>query len=195
LGLAIVAFAFLSGCAPSQYQREMAYDREERQRALDQLIGHEFWVRSGGQFLVYETDSVFSPTKTVGGKLRIDYSDECGSSQCMFHVTFANGVSGFIYSDLISLKYDLTDQEPLSLPRSTVYPSFLAHMKGKDVARRSRLPGVALGMYPAQVIASAWGDPDRKTEIRTRSGQREKWFYPEGNELIFESHILVGIKK
>jgi hypothetical protein len=110
-------------------------------------------------------------------------------------VTFATGISGYIEENVYNLERTLSVEKPAPLPPPrTIYPSFLDHLKSQEADRRRKLPGVLLGMVKIEVLSTAWGEPDRKEETRTSSYHKEKWFYPNGNELVFQDGRLAKIK-
>ena len=55
-----------------------------------------------------------------------------------------------------------------------------------DWARRTNLPGPAIGMTPEQVVSgTSWGRPARVIRTVTKQGATEQWVYSSGNYLYF----------
>ncbi len=190
---ALLAAASLSGCGVPPSHIYDTPETLETMRQANSYVGHDYWNAGTHVYAVNETLGI-GWVKTAGGRMRFDSVDHCLSRMCTFHVTFANGIAGYITTDLTSLKYDVIDHEPPPVIVRAFYPSFLDRLKGPEAERRRHLPGVSLGMVKAQVLSSAWAEPNRKSEIESRTYFREIWFYPEGNELHFEDGRLAKIK-
>jgi hypothetical protein len=192
-GIALLSIVLSSACAPSSHGA-YSQERQETLQLANSYIGHDYWTVSTHVFAVSERLGFGVPVTTASGKLRFDSLSDCVSRMCTFHVTFANGKSGYITADLTSLQYDLIDHEPPPVIVHALYPTFLDRLKPQEAERRRRLPGVLLGMVKMEVLASAWGEPERKEETHTSSYHKEKWLYPDGNALLFVDGRLAKIK-
>ncbi len=62
--------------------------------------------------------------------------------------------------------------------------------------RRSKLPGVRIGMTALQVVeGSNWGRPNYTRRLTTAQGIREQWVYGGGRFLYFSDGKLVAIEE
>ncbi len=166
------------------------------------LFGHEYWAWSP---ILLSPTPVYcsSPTqdchKVPGvGKFTVDgTADADQMSSVWAHFVFASGVSGYALTDLSDFGFIFKDhpQPPPPPPPPLTYPTFIDRLPAKEAARRRLLPGVELGMTEAQVLASAWGKPDRIKEIKKESSDRIGWYYPNGNALFFNFGQLYAIEK
>lgn len=71
----------------------------------------------------------------------------------------------------------------------------LAERQAADAekARRKR-EGAAIGMTPDDVLASAWGRPERVNRTITAAGVREQWVYPGYNYIYITNGVVTGIQ-
>ena len=88
----------------------------------------------------------------------------------------------------LSLSYPI-DAEPFN----SVLPTLQAQAV-RDEQRVKKTQGVKLGMSPADVLASAWGKPDRKNRSISAKGTVEQWVYPDGQYLYFVNDALTRIE-
>lgn len=64
-----------------------------------------------------------------------------------------------------------------------------------DAASKVRSDGLALGMTPQLVRASAWGSPQEVRRSTNYDGVSEIWLYGGRRVLHFEKGILIGIEE
>jgi hypothetical protein len=63
------------------------------------------------------------------------------------------------------------------------------------IAQRMARGGVKIGMNEQQVLASSWGEPDKRNHTITPKGDSQQWVYGGGQYfLYFQSGILTGIQ-
>lgn len=67
-----------------------------------------------------------------------------------------------------------------------------ADMRAEAAMKRKR--GVTIGMSQADVLASAWGRPEKVNTTTNAYGVREQWVYGNGNYLYFRDGILTSIQ-
>lgn len=64
----------------------------------------------------------------------------------------------------------------------------------KEEAKRKKSQGVELGMTAEDVVASAWGKPERINKTTTATTYREQWVYGSRNYLYFVNGKLTTIQ-
>jgi len=62
------------------------------------------------------------------------------------------------------------------------------------IAERLARGGVKMGMSQQQVLASSWGEPDKRNHNITPAGDAEQWVYPHQHFLYFNNGTLTGIQ-
>lgn len=64
-----------------------------------------------------------------------------------------------------------------------------------EIDRRSKLPGVRIGMSATKVVnETRWGAPEKINRTTARQGVREQWVYPGGRYLYFENDRLIVVQ-
>ncbi|HLG86257.1 MAG TPA: hypothetical protein VKZ79_03570 [Alphaproteobacteria bacterium] len=190
-------------CTPQPYPEDIARQQQEAtDRALmAEYIGRPLWTVGIANYFVCPSKAMMlGPEGCFTGRGRFTFDSFEGlypltDGEVFMHVTFADGRSGFTHFYLGDLKFDVVDHDPMKEPG--IYPSFLDNLKaGKAVLQRRKLPGALLHMTQAQVLAGAWGKPDRVVERESyRHGSVEWWIYPEDNLLVFQNGELVDIQR
>ena len=62
------------------------------------------------------------------------------------------------------------------------------------VAARLARGGVRVGMSQQQVLASSWGEPEKRNHNITPTGDAEQWVYPNQHFLYFINGTLTGVQ-
>ncbi len=185
----------VSSCMPSR-QARMA-EADARLDAISRgpsegIIGHTYWVGLNQQVKLYQTDDDLGPyTVLTTGKVTFDaIARPPAGGKIWLRLTTSAGQSGFIFvSSLIPLIY-FSPTDPMA---GAVYPTYFSDLKAND--KRRSLSGIVLGMTEAQVLASAWGKPERTKEIKKAQSDKDAWYYSGGNTLFFDYGRLYEIEK
>jgi hypothetical protein len=193
----------LTGCTAPPYPEDIARQQQEaKDRALmAEYIERPLWTVGISNYFVCPSKAMMlGPEGCFTGRGRFTFDSFEGldamsySGEVFMHITFADGRSGFTRINPADLKFEVADHDPMKEPGT--YPSFLFGPKaGKASVARRNLQGALLHMTQAQVLAGAWGKPDRVVERESRKrGLVEFWIYPENNVLVFEDGRLADIQ-
>lgn len=194
--VALLAITILSNFTPQHsYGQVKIETSEDWKQEITPFIGHEYWTIGEINISDQPSHERFPHGKNISGKFRIDsFAGFNADGWPYLHVTFADGETGYYAITAGLIKYHISDSPPPPPPPLT-YPSFLDRLPAKEAAKRHLLPGVELGMTQDQVLASAWGKPNRTKEIKNTRSDRVCWYYANENTLCFNYGKLYAIQK
>ena len=182
---AILAVAFLDGCAPPSQAPVFAAEREGFRQRVVPFVGRDMEARS--PIMLFDQPAANAPHRPATGRFKLDSIGDINElGEVWVHAVFADGTSGYFTANAADLSNLLYTPPPP--PKPLVYPSFIDRLPPKEAARRHALPGVDLGMTADQVLASAWGKPLRVKEIKKANSDKTGWYYPDGNALFFSEY-------